>query len=131
MTQLVPMITSRAAASFVQIQISGVAQAAAATAIVDPATDDRGTDASGWIDVRSYSLIHATAKAAGTNATITAQVKSTADSDPIALTLTDGALTAGTAKIVLDDVIKAGFIRFLCAGTVGGSNTVALHVVLK
>lgn len=130
MTQTAPL-ASRALASFVQIQISGVAQAASPTAIVDPATDDKGTDASGWIDCRSYSLIHATCKAVGANATITAQIKTTADSDAIALTLTDGALTAGTAKVVLDAVIKAGFIRFLCAGTVGGSNTVNLHVALK
>jgi hypothetical protein len=100
-------------------------QAASATAIPTEVASD------GWIDCRSYSLIHATAKSAGANATITAQIKSTADSDAIALTLTDGALTAGTAKIVLDDVIKAGFIRFLAAGTVGGSNTVSLHVILK
>jgi len=131
MPLFMPMITSRAAASFVQIQISGVAQAAAATAIVDPATEDRGTDASGWIDCRSYSLIHATAKSAGTNASITAQIKSTADSDPIALTLTDGVLTAGTAEVVLDAALRAGFIRFLCVGTVGAPNTVSLNVTLK
>lgn len=100
-------------------------QAASATAIPTEVASD------GWIDCRNYSLIHATAKATGANATITAEVKSTSDADAVALTLTDGALTAGTAKVVLDDVIKAGWIRFLAAGTVGGSNTVDLHVVLK
>lgn len=100
-------------------------QASSATAIPTEVASD------GWIDCRNYSLIHATAKSAGADATITAQIKSTSDADPIALTLTDGALTAGTSKVVLDDVIKAGFVRFLCAGTVGGSNTIALHVVLK
>jgi hypothetical protein len=131
MTLKGPMTTSRAAAKFDQIQIEDVLQAGSATAIVDPATEDRGTDADGWIDCRSASLIHVTASAVGAGITVTAQIKTSEDAPAISLALTDGALDADTSEIILDDVIKAGFIRFLAAGTVGGANTLSLYILLK
>jgi hypothetical protein len=125
-----PTASARVLAHATIIDILAVAQAASATAIADTVAPI-GTDADGWIECSSYSLIHVTATAVGAGITVTAQVKTTAGAPPIALSLVDGVLAADTSEVILDDVIKAGFIRFLAAGTVGGGNTMSLHVLLK
>lgn len=104
---------------------SGNAQADTATPIPTEIADD------GWIDCRAYASIHATIKAVGAEAIITAEAKTTADADPISLLLGAGSVTADTTALILDSSIRFGFIRFFAAGEVGEGNTVDLHVLLK
>lgn len=126
-----PMILSRTAAVFVAIDVPDIAQAADAEPIVDSDTTKPGTDDEGWIDCRAYASIHATIKAVGAEAIITAEVKTTEASDPISLLLGAGSATAGNTTLILDTTIRFGFIRFLAVGEVGEGNTVDLHVLLK
>lgn len=130
-----PMLTSRTAAHFLDITLAARAQAATATPLVDTSegtgSNPRATDADGWIDCRSHSSIYAVATAAGAAVTITAEVKASTDAPALPLTLADGVLVLGTSEVVLDAAVRFGFIRFLAAGTVGGSNTVALFALLK
>lgn len=104
---------------------SGNAQADTATPIPTEIADD------GWIDCRAHTEIHATIKAVGAEAIITAEVKTTEASDPASLLLSSGSVTADTTALILDATIRFGFIRFLAAGEVGEGNTVDLHVLLK
>lgn len=124
--------TAIAAATFAQYAAQEFALPGAAAPIpLSEADEARDAADRGWIDCRSFSLVHVSATAAGADVTVTAQIKTSEGAPPIALALTDGELDADTSEVVLDDVIKAGFIRFLAAGTAGEGNTLSLYVLLK
>lgn len=131
MTMIQAMITARTSSACCQIEIEDIAQAGTATPLVDLAAESPGTDADGWIDCRGHSQIHASATATGAAATITAQIKTSRTSPPVALVLADGALASGATEVLLDAALRCGFIRFLAAGTAAPGNTIDLFIQLK
>lgn len=88
-----------------EVSSTDVPQADSATFI--PVEEDT---VAGWIDIRNYRRIGASAKA---------------------LTLADGVLLAGATEQLLDQEVGAAYIRFLAAGTEGASNLVDLFVNCK
>jgi hypothetical protein len=126
-----PMTTSRAAASFDEIEITDLPQTDAAAALVDPATERPATDESGWIDCRSAGILIAQASAEGAGVTMSAEGKTTRNAPAIPITLTTTAVDDGATQQLIADVAVWGYVRFLADGTAGEGNTVSLYVLLK
>ena len=95
-----------------EVSSTDVPQAGTATFI--PVEEDV---AAGWIDIRNYRRIEASAKAHGAGVTITCQTRSVTGAHAKALTLADGVPLAGATEQLLDQEVGAAYIRFLAAGT--------------
>lgn len=121
----VPRVDTVAARPVLVVESTGVLQVTGPTAI--PVHGD----AEGWIDLRVIEALRVVVTARGTGVTITAQTKATPNAPALAYTLADGVINAGTSEGVVDAAIRAGFIRFLQAGTAGASNEVDLFVMGK
>lgn len=86
----------------------------------------------GWIDVRAHDRILAVGRAAGAQATFTAQIKAGVNAPAVALALADGVIAAGQQEVLINDVTSAAFIRFLVAGTASaGVNMADLYIIAK
>lgn len=86
----------------------------------------------GWIDVRAHDRILAVGRAAGAQATFTAQIKAGVNAPAVALALADGVIAAGQQEVLINDVTSAAFIRFLVAGDAdAGVNVADLYIIAK
>lgn len=126
-----PTPNATVAAEKLTIEVVDEDQAGSATAIA-PATGSPGMDSDGWIDIRAFTQVYATGAAAGAQVTFTAEVKATPNADAIALALDDGVIAAAGSEVIIDQTVRAGFIRFKQAGTSDpGTNTFDLYITCK